>query len=148
MGKEGNWFSAVKRAFHSPSKDKDTEKSEPKDPDLLVDIYRVAAERPRNKTRRWGFGKSAHTDQKDIRADKKKVENLNIGGATAWPSHKANALQQSTQQYAARRALRALRGLVRLQALVRGHRVRRQAAITLRCMQALVRVQARVRARR
>jgi hypothetical protein len=43
MGKEGNWFSAVKRAFHSPSKDKDTEKSEPKDPDLLVDIYRVTA---------------------------------------------------------------------------------------------------------
>ena len=48
----------------------------------------------------------------------------------------------------ARRALRALRGLVRLQALVRGHSVRRQAILTLRCMQALVRVQARVRSRR
>ncbi|XP_009785649.1 protein IQ-DOMAIN 5 [Nicotiana tabacum] len=57
-------------------------------------------------------------------------------------------IQTAFRGFLARRALRALKGLVRLQALVRGHAVRKQAAITLRCMQALVRVQARVRARR
>ena len=48
--------------------------------------------------------------------------------------------------YQARRALRALKAVVRIQAIFRGCQVRKQAAMTLRCMQALVRVQARVRA--
>lgn len=45
-----------------------------------------------------------------------------------------------------RRSVRTHKSLVKVQALVRGHIVRRQAAITLRCMNALVRVQARARA--
>ncbi|MCL7039456.1 hypothetical protein MKW94_027193 [Papaver nudicaule] len=57
-------------------------------------------------------------------------------------------IQTAFRGYLARRALRALKGLVKLQALVRGHNVRKQAKMTLRCMQALVRVQARVRDQR
>uniref|UniRef100_A0A251TIW2 Putative IQ motif, EF-hand binding site n=1 Tax=Helianthus annuus TaxID=4232 RepID=A0A251TIW2_HELAN len=40
-----------------------------------------------------------------------------------------------------------LKGIIRLQALVRGHLVRRQAVVTLRCMRAIIEFQALTRGR-
>ncbi|KAI5422802.1 hypothetical protein KIW84_046001 [Lathyrus oleraceus] len=48
----------------------------------------------------------------------------------------------------ARKALRALKGLVKIQALVRGYLVRKRAAATLHSMQALIRAQNSVRTQR
>ncbi|XP_042023712.1 protein IQ-DOMAIN 5-like [Salvia splendens] len=47
----------------------------------------------------------------------------------------------------ARRAFRPIKGMARLQALVNGNTVKRQAAIALRCIQALVKVQVHSRAK-
>lgn len=62
--------------------------------------------------------------------------------------HAATIAQAAFRGYLARRAFRALRGIIRLQALIRGHLVRRQAVATLRCMQAIVKIQALARGRR
>lgn len=51
-------------------------------------------------------------------------------------------IQKAFKGYLARKALRALKSLVKLQALVRGYLVRKQAATTLHRLQALMRLQA------
>jgi hypothetical protein len=60
----------------------------------------------------------------------------------------AVAIQAAFRGYSARRSYRSLRGLIRLQGVVRGPSVRRQTANAMRCMRTLVRVQAQVRASR
>ena len=57
-----------------------------------------------------------------------------------------NNLNYSFRQ--ARKALRALKGIVKLQAIIRGRNVRRQAMTTLKCLQSIVNIQSQVCAKR
>ncbi|KAL8251570.1 hypothetical protein R6Q59_035263 [Mikania micrantha] len=60
----------------------------------------------------------------------------------------ATKIQAAFRSFLARKALCALRGLVKLQALVRGHLVRKHTAAMVRCMSALVAIQLRARFQR
>ncbi|KAM2781752.1 hypothetical protein FF1_011499 [Malus domestica] len=57
----------------------------------------------------------------------------------------ATKVQSAYRSYVARRAFRTLKGIVRLQALIRGHLVRRQAVSTLLCVQGIVKFQSLIR---
>nr|KYP36709.1 Protein IQ-DOMAIN 14 [Cajanus cajan] len=57
-------------------------------------------------------------------------------------------IQTAFRSYLARKALRALKGIVKLQAIIRGRAVRRQAMSTLKCLQSIVSIQSQVFARR
>ncbi|KAH0882206.1 hypothetical protein HID58_058302, partial [Brassica napus] len=60
----------------------------------------------------------------------------------------ATKIQAAFRAYMARRSFRALKGLVRLQGVVRGHSVKRQTINAMKYMQQLVRVQSQIQSRR
>lgn len=62
--------------------------------------------------------------------------------------HAAIRIQSTFRGYLARKALRALKGIVKLQALIRGRNVRRQAIATLKRLQSIVNIQSQVCAKR
>ncbi|XP_059436056.1 protein IQ-DOMAIN 19-like [Corylus avellana] len=108
---------------------------------------------PRMK-KRWSFGRAAgkrasHKFSKSLDSiDTTKLplqataENVDVENAAA------TRIQAVFRSYLARKALCALKGLVKLQALVRGHQVRKETTATLRRMHALISIQVRARVQR
>ncbi|XP_044506579.1 protein IQ-DOMAIN 5-like isoform X2 [Mangifera indica] len=158
MGVSGKWIRALvgfKKSEKSPSSEMDENRAATskfqhcRRHSVEIDTDNLQDESDQNAAPQVGdAGTNAIAGPAGSPSDSLQVQNIVHDQQNLREVWAATRIHTAFRGFLAKRALRALKGLVRLQALVRGHAVRKQAAITLRCMQALVRVQARVRARR
>ncbi|KAI3442967.1 uncharacterized protein J3R85_000309 [Psidium guajava] len=173
MGK-GNWFSSVKKALSPDSKEKRESKSSTskkkwfgKQKDLASDLSipaTVVEPLPPPlppQTEELNLTDGAKEESRHVHAVAiVGNSSSNTAAEAVKPTYfvqfagkskeeaAAIKIQKSFRGYQARRAMRALRGLVRLKSLVEGPTVKRQVASTLKCMQTLARVQSQIHSRR
>ncbi|KAE9450444.1 hypothetical protein C3L33_17664, partial [Rhododendron williamsianum] len=142
-----SWFSAIKRVFIPSSKDKPVNGSEKK------------------STKEKKKGKLRHAETKSFIRFREpssiekilgEVDQQKLLVRPPTPAEQPNtptlAVPRASSPWVAspraRKSFRALRGLVRLQGVVRGQNVKRQTMSAMKMMQLLVRVQTQIQSRR
>ncbi|KAM6582670.1 hypothetical protein CsatB_009672 [Cannabis sativa] len=178
MGKKGNWLAVVKKALNSYPKERKDQKIHKskktwfgeKDNISVVtsteettilpiphaystpSIEKVELSEIENEESKKSYS-MAPIAEVAVFADQDVAEVVCLSGLPWYNGLSkeeiaAIKIQTTYRRYMTRRALRALRGLVRLKSLMQGQSVKRQVATTLRCMQTLARVQSQIHARR
>ncbi|XP_050228103.1 protein IQ-DOMAIN 20 [Mercurialis annua] len=130
MRSSPNWFHNVRRKFRSPSRKTG-----------VVILHSNVCSSP-DDARTSGV-----TDETASCEELVSETSLSLGSEITREDIAARKIQAAFRGHLARRAFRALRSMVKLQALARGAYVRKQSRIALHCMHALVRLQVRIRAR-
>ncbi|GER51308.1 IQ-domain 2 [Striga asiatica] len=165
MGKKGRWLSAVKRVFSCESNENRRKHKRSIDlasssPDNAAPNHSPREEVKLNEAEleqnRHAYSVAIATAAAAEAAAAAANAAAEVVRLTAAAHHLGKSkeeiaaikIQTAFRGYLARRALRALRGLVRLKSLVGGQSVKRQAASTLKYMQTLAHVQTEIRARR
>ncbi|CAN6998859.1 unnamed protein product [Brassica oleracea var. botrytis] len=98
-----------------------------------------------------GVSETQHVEPEEISDDETQLPDSKPSDAAPSDAERiqqeiaATSVQAAFRGYLARRAFWALKGIIRLQALIRGHLVRRQAVATLCCVMGIIKLQALAR---
>ncbi|KAJ4714109.1 protein IQ-DOMAIN 1-like [Melia azedarach] len=130
MRMSSTWFNRVRRKFHRKLNRNISIRHSPNPSQevIIIDVPEAAA----------SYSNRNSSVSSAISYQKKEATKEDIA---------AIKIQAIFRGHLARRAFRALKSLVKLQALVRGVCVRRQSRIAMHCMHTLVRLQVRIRTR-
>ncbi|KAF5747886.1 hypothetical protein HS088_TW05G00616 [Tripterygium wilfordii] len=175
MGRKGNWFSSLKKALSPDSKEKKNQESNKskkkwfgKQKHLNTDSALLEAitahepplppPTPSPDPPPTQIAEIASSDTADlttatavdslVTTEVVQVTEVAQFAGKFGEEMAAIKIQTAFRGYLAKRALRALRGLVRLKSLMEGPAVKRQVTSALRCMQTMARVQSQIQSRR
>ncbi|KAL1535095.1 IQ-domain [Salvia divinorum] len=167
MAKKKTWFSLIKRLFISEPQSRRDKDKRRRWACRLLKMKELGPSSPRERLP-WQLTEQSTTSVPvTVATDTSELRPIPNNGETAHPESSeghsrasvlkipnqhnitseasaATKVQAVFRGYLARKALRALKGVVKLQALIRGWAVRQQAINTLKCLQSIVNIQSEV----